>query len=161
MSRKKAVPPAETPEPASALPAVSEEAVIPPGAPEVPPDDVASSGSQPPEEPETAAPPEAADNSPEAVIPLCDPEAPSDDAASGGSQPSVPEGRPAIVTAARGLNLRDGPGFGFEVLTVLEYGSPVLILDLPAGASVPGWELVWAGGMAGWVSSRFLRPREG
>lgn len=69
----------------------------------------------------------------------------------------VPEGRPAIVTAAKGLNLREGPGFGFEVLTVLESGTLVLILDLPMGVKVPGWALAHTGEMTGWVSDKHLR----
>ncbi len=71
--------------------------------------------------------------------------------------PPGPDGVPAIVTASKGLNLRAGPGFGFDVLSVLESGTLLLILNLPMGVKVPGWALVWCGETAGWVSDKHLR----
>lgn len=71
------------------------------------------------------------------------------------------EGRRAVVCSPKGLNLRAGPAMSYEALEVLSDGMEVTALDLPRGASVPGWELVVAGDRAGWVSSRFLRPLEG
>ena len=71
--------------------------------------------------------------------------------------PPGPDGVPAIVTASKGLNLRAGPGFGFDVLSVLESGTLLLILNLPMGVKVPGWALVWLDETAGWVSDKHLR----
>ena len=76
------------------------------------------------------------------------------------------------VTAGRGLNLRAGPGPGFQVHTVLAEGEAVEVLKLwssgPQGAfevRVPGWEYIFtrkkignsdSDGAVGWVDSRFL-----
>lgn len=64
------------------------------------------------------------------------------------------------MTAANGLNFREGPGFGFDVLGVVEFGTLLIVLDLPMGVKVPGWALVWLGNAAGWVSDKHLRPLE-
>lgn len=83
------------------------------------------------------------------------------------------EPRPlARVTAGRGLNLRAGPGPGFQVHTVLAEGEAVEVLKLwssgPQGVfevHVPGWEYIFtrkkignsdSDGAVGWVDSRFL-----
>lgn len=81
------------------------------------------------------------------------------------------EPRPlARVTAGRGLNLRAGPGPGFQVHTVLAEGEAVELLKLwssgPQGVfevHVPGWEYIFtrkkigiSDGAVGWVDSRFL-----
>lgn len=81
------------------------------------------------------------------------------------------EPRPlARVTAGRGLNLRAGPGPGFQVHTVLAEGETVEVLKLwssgPQGVfdvHVPGWEYIFtrkkigiSDGAVGWVDSRFL-----
>ncbi len=66
-------------------------------------------------------------------------------------------GRPAVVRAPKGLNLRAGPALSYEVLEVLPDGEPVTALELPMGAEVPGWRLVYTGGRPGWTQSRFLR----
>ena len=71
--------------------------------------------------------------------------------------PSGPDGFTAIVTADNGLNFRAGPGFDFDVLGVVEFGTLLIILDLPMGVKVPGWSLVWLGETAGWVSDKHLR----
>lgn len=69
----------------------------------------------------------------------------------------------AVVCSGRGLNLRVGPALSYEVTEVLPDGAGVMALDLPRGAEVPGWRLVFAasGAPAGektsWVQSRFLR----
>lgn len=143
MPRKKATSPAESPEDKALNPSPETAA---PAEPPVPPA---------PSEPETPAAPEPgsapAPESPKE--PAAASTAPSESACSPAS-----EGRPAIATAAKGLNLREGPGFGFEVLTILERGTLVLVLDLPMGVKVPGWELVNTGERTGWVSDRFLRP---
>jgi len=79
---------------------------------------------------------------------------------------SVPENKPtetapvtwpAVVRSPQGLNLRKGPALSYEVLEVLPDGAEVTALDLPMGAEVPGWRLVYTGERAGWVQSRFLR----
>ena len=178
MPRKKAVPPAETPEaeivtpapeaapetPSAAQPQALEASRVPPASPQaessVIPEPEPSAPPAVPEE-ETAAPEDtpgtevspssALEDTPDFVDPG-DGESPAEPEAA-----PVPEGRPAIVTAAKGLNLREGPGFGFEVLTVLESGTLVLILDLPMGVKVPGWVLAGTGEMTGWVSDKHLR----
>ena len=61
------------------------------------------------------------------------------------------------MTADNGLNFRAGPGFDFDVLGVVEFGTLLIILDLPMGVKVPGWSLVWLGETAGWVSDKHLR----
>jgi len=70
---------------------------------------------------------------------------------------TAPAGRPAVVRAPKGLNLREGPALSYEVLEVLPDGVEVTAPDLPMGAEVPGWRLVYTGERAGWVQSRFLR----
>lgn len=72
-----------------------------------------------------------------------------------------PEGRRAVVCSPKGLNLRVGPALSYDALEVLADGAEVTALDLPKGVTVPGWELVDAGGRTGWCSARFLRPLEG
>ena len=139
MPRKKAVPPAEIPEAEIVNPA-------PEAAPETP------SAAQPQALEASPVPPASPQADP-SVMPEPGPSAPPDVPE---EETAAPEGRPAIVTAAKGLNLRQGPGFGFEVLTVLESGTLVLILDLPMGVKVPGWALVWLGETAGWVSDKYL-----
>ncbi len=70
---------------------------------------------------------------------------------------TAPVGRPAVVRSPKGLNLREGPSLCCEVLEVLLDGLEVKALDLPMGAEVPGWRLVYTGKRTGWVQSRFLR----
>lgn len=179
MPRKKAAPPVETlatemvspvpeaaPEtPSTVQPQALEASPVPPASPQaessVIPEPEPSAPPAVPEE-ETAAPEDTPET--EAANPSGTLEDPPDFVDPGdGKSPAkpetapVPEGRPAIVTAAKGLNLRQGPGFGFEVLTVLESGTLVLILDLPMGVKVPGWVLADTGEMTGWVSDKHLR----
>jgi len=101
--------------------------------------------------PEEAAAPvsgaEAAPGAPETV-----PEADSP------AEPA-PAAWPAEVRSPKGLNLREGPSLSYEVLEVLPDGAEVTALDLPKGAEVPGWRLVYTGERAGWVQRRFLRLR--
>lgn len=139
MPRKKAAPPAETPATEMLFPA-------PEAAPETP-------STAQPQALEASPVPPASPQADPSVMPEPGPSAPPDVPE---EETAAPEGRPAIVTAAKGLNLRQGPGFGFEVLTVLESGTLVLILDLPMGVKVPGWALVWLGETAGWVSDKYL-----
>lgn len=179
MTRKKAVPPTETPEaemvppapeaapetPSAAQPQTLEVSPVPPASPQaeasVKPEPGPSAPPVIPEE-ETAVPedtPETEATSPSGILKASpdfvdpgDGESPAEPEAA-----PIPEGRPAIVTAAKGLNLREGPGLGFEVLMVLESGTLVLILDLPMGVKVPGWVLACTGEMTGWVSGKHLR----
>ena len=144
MPRKKAVPVEEEPKAVTPAPEAEalESAPAPPAPLEEPP-----APSDPPQTPEAVpAPPAAPEVPPVSPTP---PQAPE--------TPPGPEGVSAIVTASKGLNLRAGPGFGFDVLSVLESGTLLLILDLPMGVKVPGWALVWLGETAGWVSDRHLR----
>ncbi len=159
MPKKKTVPPAEKPETKAASPAPEAEA---PEMPPMPPDPTQSQeapdfadpgGGQPPAEPETPPMPPSPTQGQEAP----DFADPGGQAPARPETPPLPEGRPAVVTAAKGLNLREGPSFGFEVRTALKSGTVVLILDLPMGAKVPGWALVDAGEMTGWASEKHLR----
>ena len=172
MPRKKASPKEEQPKAVTPAPEVEalEAAPAPPAAPEVPP-----APSDPPLEPETPPVPSDPPQAPEAApAPPAAPEeapAPSDPPLAGSDlvdprdgqtpveqeTPPGPDGLPAIVTASKGLNLRAGPGFGFDVLRVVEAGTLLLVLDLPMGVKVPGWALVWLGETAGWVSDKHLR----
>ena len=62
-----------------------------------------------------------------------------------------------FVKADNGLNLRGGPGLGFQSWTVLPDGTALVIHPLPGGAEVPGWVLVETpDGLFGWVDRRFL-----
>ena len=94
--------------------------------------------------------PEVKEASPE-TIPAPEPETTPETA------PAYPAGRPGLVTAPNGLNVREGPGFGFRVLDTAACGTLLPLLDLPLGVTVPGWELVDTGKCRGWVSSRHLR----
>ena len=146
-------PEAEALEAAPAPPAPLEEAPAPsdpPQAPEEPP-----APSDPPQAPEAVPAPPAASDSPQAGSDLVDPrdgQTPVEQ-----ETPPGPDGFPAIVTASKGLNFRAGPGFGFDVLGVVEFGTLLLVLSLPMGVKVPGWALVWLGETAGWVSDKHLR----
>ena len=154
MPRKKAAPTEEQPKAVTPAPEAEalEAAPAPPAAPEAPP----ASPAIPEEPPAPSDPPQAPETPPEPSAPPQEQEsAPSPPAAP--ETPPGPEGVSAIVTASKGLNLRAGPGFGFDVLSVLESGTLLLILDLPMGVKVPGWALVWLGETAGWVSDRHLR----
>lgn len=146
----KAMPPAPEAEAPEAVPAL-------PTPPETPPAPLA-----PPQAPEAVPVPPAAPE--EAPAPSDPPKEGSDlvDPRDGQTPveqetPPGPDGFPAIVTAAKGLNLRAGPGFGFEVLSVVEAGTLLLVLSLPMGVKVPGWALVWLDETAGWVSEKHLR----
>lgn len=70
---------------------------------------------------------------------------------------TAPLGRPAVVCALKGLNLRAGPALSYEALEVLPDGAEVTALELPMGTEVPGWRLVLSGERTGWAQSRFLR----
>jgi len=74
-----------------------------------------------------------------------------------GSSETAPVIWPAVVRSPQGLNLRKGPALSYEVLEVLPDRAEVTALDLPMGAEVPGWRLVYTGEIVGWVQSRFLR----
>lgn len=132
MPRRKAAPPAESPEKKNPAPAAETPEISAPPMPAATAATETVPESGPPKETASPAPPEAA-------------------------KPLAPDGRPALVISPKGLNLRAGPAFSFDVLSVLDSGTLVLILDLPGGAKVPGWALIGAGELAGWVSDRFLR----
>ncbi len=72
---------------------------------------------------------------------------------------AAPETWPAVVRSPQGLNLRKGPALSYEVLEVLPDGAEVTALDLPMRAEVPGWRLVYIGGLTEWVQDLFLRLR--
>ena len=150
MPRKKAVPPAETPE-AEMVPPTPEAALE------------TSSAAQPQALEASPVPPAAANEA--AVHPEVPEEEPEAEAAPGeDSLPepqSEPEGRRTVVCSPKGLNLRAGPALSYEALAVLPDGMEVTALALPRGVTVPGWELVVAGERAGWAASRLLRPLEG
>lgn len=72
-----------------------------------------------------------------------------------------PSERPKIVVSApRGLNLREGPHVSYAIRTVLSDGDVVEILDLPKDVEVPGWALVETGAGIGWVNTHFLTEAE-
>ena len=66
-------------------------------------------------------------------------------------------GKTAVVAAQYGLNLRKGPAFSYKVLQELPDGTELTVLELPCGASVPGWALVHTGRQIGWVFAQHLR----
>jgi len=66
----------------------------------------------------------------------------------------------AVVNAANGLNLREGPHASFKVLATLPDCAEVSVLDLPDGTGVPGWTPVSAGDLTGWVMTQFLQTAE-
>ena len=75
----------------------------------------------------------------------------------------VPESseRPKIVVSApRGLNLREGPHVSYDIKAVLPDGDVVEIMDLPKGVEVPGWALVETSAGIGWVNTNFLREMD-
>lgn len=72
-----------------------------------------------------------------------------------------PSERPKIVvSASRGLNLREGPHVSYAVKAVLTDGAPVEILDLPKDVEVRGWALVETDAGIGWVNINFLTEAE-
>lgn len=68
--------------------------------------------------------------------------------------------RVAAVFAARGLNLRTGPGYGYPIAELLQDGTLLAVPALPYGAEVSGWALVHTGQRTGWVDIRFIRTLE-
>lgn len=71
--------------------------------------------------------------------------------------------RQATVSAAQGLNLREGPGSDFSVLTVLPDGAdltvcPVCVYGVQGvyHLHIPGWSYVFTDQIAGWVMDAFL-----
>ena len=61
-----------------------------------------------------------------------------------------------VVTAERGLNLREAPGLDSRVLAVLSHGAGVL----PAAEQAEGaeWVHVRTGTLMGWVLAEYLEP---
>lgn len=149
MPRKKAAPKEEQPKIVTPTPEAEtpEAALAPPAAPEAPP-----APSDPPQAPEAALAPSDPSQTGSDLVDPRDGQTPVEQ-----ETPPGPDGLPAIVTASKGLNLRAGPGFGFDVLRVVEAGTLLLVLDLPMGVKVPGWALIWSGETAGWVSDKHLR----
>lgn len=82
--------------------------------------------------------------------------------------PLPPEPVRAVVRVGNGLNLRAGPGPGFEAHEVLPDGMEVSVLTLlaeggPQGVfdfQVPGWKYIFTGRNVGWVDARFLEMPE-
>lgn len=66
-------------------------------------------------------------------------------------------GKVAVVAAPYGLNLREGPAFNYKVLQELQCGTKLTVLDLPCGAAVPDWALVYTGEQTGWVFAQHIR----
>lgn len=67
-----------------------------------------------------------------------------------------PEDTKAIVTAKNGLNLREGPGKDFGVVSVLKCDAKLAVLTLPGKLEVPGWVPVKSGKNVGWVNDKFI-----
>lgn len=59
----------------------------------------------------------------------------------------------AKVTAQGGLNMRQGPGTNYAVVTVLDSGATVNVVTADDGN---GWAYVTSGKNAGWVSTKYL-----
>lgn len=60
------------------------------------------------------------------------------------------------VTASGGLNIRSGPGSGYDVIASASYGSSVVILE-NAG---DGWyKIDYGNGKIGYASSNFIKPK--
>lgn len=144
MTKKKNVPPTETP-----------EAETVNAAPETPETSSGVSTPEPPPPPSTSgeAGPEKPESSPDTNQDIHQP--PSEAAPS--------KNRRAIVRAGAGLNLRAGPGPSFEVGAILPYGAEVSLLTLtaegPQGSfevRVPDWKYVFTGQLCGWVAAGFL-----
>lgn len=57
------------------------------------------------------------------------------------------------ATTTVGLNMRSGPGMGYEKITTLPYGTSVTILQVSSGWS----QVRTAAGATGWVASQYLR----
>ncbi len=99
-------------------------------------------------------------------------QAESETAAEAAAQPAAPaepqedpapesSERPKIVVSApRGLNLREGPHVSYDIKAVLPDGDVVEIMDLPKGVEVPGWALVETSAGIGWVNTNFLREMD-
>lgn len=64
-----------------------------------------------------------------------------------------------VVNTARGLNLRQRPSFGAEVLDVLPFGTAVQDVD-PAGAPAGWLHVMTEDGKAGFVAERYVSPIE-
>ena len=59
----------------------------------------------------------------------------------------------AKVTAQSGLNMRQGPGINYNVVTVLNNGATVNVVTPDDGN---GWAYVTSGKNAGWVATKYL-----
>ena len=59
----------------------------------------------------------------------------------------------AKVTAQSGLNMRQGPGINYNVVTVLNNGATVNVVTPDDG---DGWTYVTSGKNAGWVATKYL-----
>ena len=59
----------------------------------------------------------------------------------------------AKVTAQSGLNMRQGPGINYNVVTVLNNGATVNVVTPDDGN---GWTYVTSGKNAGWVATKYL-----
>ena len=59
----------------------------------------------------------------------------------------------AKVTAQSGLNMRQGPGINYNVVTVLSNGATVNVVTPDDGN---GWTYVTSGKNAGWVATKYL-----
>lgn len=88
--------------------------------------------------------------------------APDDEAQAAPTEDTTLPEDTVAVDHPSGLNLREGPGFSFQILTVLPDGAQLAVLQLPGGAEVPGYALVrYEGGedgpLVGWVNTSYIR----
>lgn len=70
------------------------------------------------------------------------------------------DGKLAVILAQNGLNMREGPGFTFDILCQVPDAAVVVVLPLPYGVTVPHWALVHTGQAVGWVATRYIRMLE-
>jgi uncharacterized hydrophobic protein (TIGR00271 family) len=66
--------------------------------------------------------------------------------------------RTAVITYLYGLNLRAQPARNSDILTFLEGGAVVILLDGLETADELTWQQIEANGQIGWVSAEFLEP---
>jgi uncharacterized hydrophobic protein (TIGR00271 family) len=86
------------------------------------------------------------------------PTAPTPTPAASATPTIVPTATPAqaVVNAAFGLNLRDGPGTGNSVLLTIPNGAVVQLLDGQETVNGRTWQEISYNGTGGWVDAAFL-----
>jgi len=60
------------------------------------------------------------------------------------------------VISTKGLNLRTGPSREYGSVQVLECGTKLTPVEIPAGVAVSGWMPVKVGRKCGWVMSKYI-----